>query len=199
MVRRLLQGSLASSALWASTAGAIPIDFQISGATSSAAGFAAGSTVSITPSSEVTSPFSLNLDGPPGAESHTFDFLDISVGGSGLVAGVIQASLSFTDPVVGSASGLFVGLSVILDHVAGGTVTVISNPAPIAFGDGGLFGVTFQGFGARCYSCEALTGTVTATVTLLEAPRAVPEPATLSLLGAGLGAFAFASRRRRKA
>lgn len=196
MLRKLTQGTVAALAIgfWASTATAAAIPFEISGGSATASGFAVGSNVSITTSPGLASSFSLSLDGP---SSHTVSFLDIHVSGTGGVAGTVEASLNFASPLLSSATGLLVGFGVILDSLAGGGVGVVSNPGPIAFGDGGLFGVTFQGFTASCLFCSELKGTVTATISLLKAPRStVPEPATLTLLGAGILAFALSRRRR---
>lgn len=180
-------------AVWGATATAAPIAFEIAGGSAKASGFAAGTVVDLKLSKDLTSEFTLDV-----GQSKTINFLDISVSGSGLALGLIEATLNFTDPLQASANGLFVGLAVVLNKTAGGVVSVLDNPGTIAFGNGGLFGVTFNGFEKSCQSCSALSGTVTATVSLLKAPHGVPEPATLTLLGAGLAAFAFGARRRRQ-
>ena len=193
---------LAVAALPLSTAVAAPIAFEISGGSATPIGFAVGTTVSVNPSPGLASAFELDLDAAsPTPASRTFDFLDISVSGEGITTGIIAATLNFSTPVLGSATGLLVGFAVLLDELATGTVEVLANPGPIGFGNGGLFGVTFQGISDTCIGCSKLSGTIKATVTLLKAPGSVPvpEPATLTLLGAGLIALALTSRRRRRA
>lgn len=197
MLKKLLQGALAFPivALWAASANAVPIAFEISGGSATAYGLALGTTVNISPNPELVGAFSLDV-----GESKTVKFLDISVSGNGAIGGFVDAALNFVAPVTGSANSLLAGAGFLLSGLGGfGGLTVVSNPAPISFGDGGLFAVSFQGFESSCFACSALTGTVTATISLLKAPASVPEPATLTLLGAGLAALAFGARRRRGA
>jgi hypothetical protein len=91
------------------------------------------------------------------------------------------------------------GFAVNLGLFGTGSVSVLDDPDPVAFGNGGLFDVTFHGFSSSCLLCRSVGGTVQATVSLLSAPRAdVPEPATIGLLGAGLALLGW-TRRRAKA
>ena len=200
MVRKLIRGAFVLPVLcWAAAAGATSIPFVVSGGSATAAGFSAGtsvSTVSLIPGSGLGFPLA------EGA-SYTFPFLQISASRedgtwAGGTLGIIQTSLNFAAPVGGSATGVLAGFAIILDSFSIGSVGVVNNPSPIAFGDNGWFRVTFQGFSTAC-NCSALSGTVTATVSLLNAPTSVPEPAALTLLGAGLAVFAFGARRRRQA
>src|SRR5690606_5696328 len=100
MLKKLLQGALALPiiAFWASSASAVPIAFEISGGSATAYGFALGSTVNVTPNPELAGTFALDV-----GESKTVKFLDISVSGSGVVAGFIDATLNFAAPVLGNA------------------------------------------------------------------------------------------------
>lgn len=174
------------------SASAIP--FVIDGASVSTSGLTVGSTIDIDESAGLAGRY---FDLAEGESSEVFDVLDVTVSGLGVVGGTIDATLNFAQPEGAGATGVFGGFAVILGLASGGFLTVLSDPGLIAFGDGGFFDVDFFGFSDACLKCTSLSGTITAQISLVRAPTSVPEPATLSLLGAGLLALGFARRRKR--
>ena len=182
--------------LVAASANATPITFTVDSGSGTPIGVSPGTTVTVSPATGLAGT-SFNLDADGGPTSKTFDFLDVTIGGNGLAVGVIDAVLNFSSPtpIFGTADGILGGFAVVLGVGSAGVLTVLDDPGPIAFGQGGLFDVDFIGFANACLDCSSISGTVQAKVTLLK-PTSVPEPGTISLLGVGLAAIALSRRRR---
>ena len=124
----------------------------------------------------------------------TFDFFDITVGGSGVDFFDIAATLAFASPG-GSASdtgsGGFGSISTIFGTYSGG-VLGWSGPVFVDLGHT-AFTVAFE---EGIALGEGDTATVGASVTLDKVTK-VPEPGTLALLGIGLAGLGLMRRKQR--
>lgn len=126
-------------------------------------------------------------------QSFDFNFFDLTFYGLGGATGDITATVMFSAPGGGSvATGT--GGFFTLFGVANAGVLNWDEIAPVVLADGTSFQLSLPNLRGLAIG----TTTIAGTITLLSEPgaRAVSEPSTILLLGAGL--FGFALLRRRK-
>src|SRR5688572_30060176 len=114
MLSRVVPALVATA--WFSAAQAVP--FIIEGATVSTSGVTVGTTVTIEESAGLEGRYyNLTAAAPT---SEVFKFLDVTVSGTGVVGGLIEATMKFAQPSGAEATGVLGGFAVLLGWTSGG-------------------------------------------------------------------------------
>jgi hypothetical protein len=173
-------------------AGAIPINFNLSGANSSVE----LSNVSTLGWTWVTAEIMDTLENEAfilhDGQSSTFDFFKVTVGGFiGVGSADVTATLAFDEPPssgTGDGSG---GWFTFLGVLSAGHLIWDTQPETVFLDNGDFFDITFHDLEVGGIGNWAM---IQATVTAHAAP--IPEPATMLLLGTGLFGLAGVGRKK---
>jgi hypothetical protein len=172
-------------------AGAIPIDFDLSGKDSSVV----LSNVSTWGWTSVTAEIVATLENEiftlNHGESYTFDFFEVTVEGFGFGIADVTATLALDKPPSSGSGDGFGGWFTLFGWFSAGFLTWDTQPETVILDNGDYFDIIFHNILDWGPNPSKI---VEATITAHGAP--VPEPATMLLLGTGLVGLAGIGRKK---